>query len=167
MFDPLLSAAPAIQVHVLTAILSLVLGPLVIYRNRRDRLHKTLGYVWVTAMAVTALSSFLIHGIAVLGLFSPIHLLSVVTLWSLFVAIRAAMRGDIHTHSGTLRGLYHYGLMIAGLFTFLPGRLLNTVFFADAPAGGWVVIGLGTTLIAMNILRGWLDTRRRSVGRFT
>lgn len=159
MFDPLLSAPPVIQIHVLGAVLSLLLGPVTLYRSRRDHLHKVLGYVWVTAMAVTALSSFLIHDFALVGPFSPIHLLSLLALASLFVAVRAAIRGNTTLHRETMHGLYWRGLTIAGLFTFLPGRLVNRVFFGADPELGWVVICIGAAWMVSDIVRKHFERR--------
>ena len=78
--DLLLKAPVHIQFHVLCVVYALLIGPLAIFRPQRDRLHRWLGYSWVVALALTALISFFIFGFRVLGPFSPIHLLSVLTL---------------------------------------------------------------------------------------
>ena len=39
-FAPFLAASPTIQIHAIAATLALVLGPIAIYRDRRDVLHK-------------------------------------------------------------------------------------------------------------------------------
>ena len=150
---PFLAASPLIQIHAAAATLALVLGPVVIFRRRRDALHKQLGYVWVTFMALAALSSFGIWGFGVIGPFSPIHILSVLALWTLWTSIRAARARDIRRHELALRNLYWRGLIVAGLLNFLPGRSTNRSFFPENPAFGWVVIGVGLTLLALPILR--------------
>jgi len=86
-----------------------------------------MGRAWVTAMAVVALSSFAIFEIRLLGPFSPIHLLSLFTLVQLGVAVRAARRGDIALHRRVMKGLVFGVLMLAGAFTFLPGRIMYAV----------------------------------------
>ena len=80
--DAVLLAAVAIDV-LAAALVAHFLGPFALDRARRDRLHKVLGYTWVLAMAITALSSFFIHSFPVIGPFSPIHLLALFALWSL------------------------------------------------------------------------------------
>ena len=60
--------------------------------------------------------------------FSPIHFFTVWTLINVPVAIYLARKGKIRHHRGAMTGLY-VGLCIAGAFTLLPGRLLNTFFF--------------------------------------
>ncbi len=141
---PFLTAPLHIQLHATAAIIALVLGPLALYRTRRDRLHKITGYIWMLAILVTALSSFAITSFGVIGPISPIHLLSVLALWSLWRGITTIRAGNLAAHRATLRNLYWRGMMIAGLFNFLPtGRMVNRTVFPDRPELGWVVIGLG------------------------
>ena len=123
--------------------LAIVTGPIPMYRRERDIWHKTLGYIWVIAMVVVALSSFFIHSFAVIGPFSPLHVLAVFTLWSLWRGIASARAGRIAAHRATFRGLYWYGLLIAGLANFLPDRRINQVVFNGQDHLGWIVIGFG------------------------
>lgn len=150
--DPYLSAPAHIQVHIVAALLALLLGPVALYRVRRDGLHKAIGYAWITLMAVVALSSFLITNFGVIGPFSPIHLLAILTLWSLWAAVRHARAGRIAAHRIVLRNLYWYGLIIAGLFNFLPGRGTNRVVFAGREELGLWVIAAGMTLLLGHLL---------------
>jgi uncharacterized membrane protein len=152
-FDPILNAPLPIQIHVASAICAVVLGPIVLWRRSRDIWHRRLGYAWVTAMLMTALSSFLISDEPVIGSFSPIHGLSVFTIYGLWQGISAARARDIAAHQGHMRGLYFWAMGVAGLFTFLPGRRMNTVFFSDYPTVGFtavaVVIGGGLAAYAI------------------
>lgn len=141
---PFLNAAPYIQAHAIGAMLALVLGPVALYRSRRDIWHKIIGYVWMLAMLVAVLTSFAITNFGLIGPFSPIHLLSVLALWSLGRAMSAIRAGDVVAHQRFLRNLYWRGVIVAGLFNFLPsGRMVNQIVFPEAPQRGWVVIGLG------------------------
>lgn len=139
--------SPAIQIHIVTALLAVVLGPVVLFRPRRDALHRTLGYVWVMAMAVVALSSFMIHSIRVIGPFSPIHALSVYTLYGLVQAIRAARARRIAEHRATMRWLYFWSMGVAGLFTLLPGRAMHRVLFGADTWAGFVLIVAGVAIV--------------------
>lgn len=152
--DPYLSAPLHIQIHIVAALIALPLGPVVLYRQSRDLLHKVMGYLWVLAMVTLALSSFLITNFGIIGPFSPIHLLAVLTLWSLWTAVRHARAGRTAAHRIVLRNLYWYGLIIAGLFNFLPGRGTNRVFFDGREALGIWVIVLGLALLLGNLIRG-------------
>jgi hypothetical protein len=59
-----------------------------------------------------------------------------------------------------MRGMTLGALGIAGLFTLLPGRTLNAVFFADRPEMGWAALALG-----LGVLAGlaWRGSRSRAV----
>ncbi|MEL6467062.1 MAG: DUF2306 domain-containing protein [Pseudomonadota bacterium] len=150
---PILTASPMIQLHIAAALVALFLGPFALYRARRDRLHKVLGYTWVLAMAITALSSFFIHSFPVIGPFSPIHLLALFALWSLYEGMRHIFAGRVGPHRLVMRSLYWNGLIVAGLFNFLPGRTTNRVFFGAAPELGYVVMAIGLTGVVVLALR--------------
>ena len=152
-FAPYLTAEPHIQFHIAAAILALCIGPVALYRKRRDRVHKIIGYTWVTLMALVALSSFLITSFGIVGPFSPIHLLALWTLWSLHLAIKHVVAGNIAMHRLVMRNLYWYGLIIAGLFNFLPGRSTNALFFDGREELGLWVLGAGLALWAANAMR--------------
>ena len=151
---PFLSAPLIVQLHALAAVIALGLGPLLIARRKRDTLHRALGYVWVLAMGGAALSSFGIHDFAVLGPFSPIHLLAVLALWSIWVGLRTIWRGDVEAHRHAMRSLYWRGVLVAAAFNFLPGRVVNRTFFDDARAWGFVPMALILALILWDLWRG-------------
>lgn len=82
-------------------------------------------------MVTAALSSFAITEVRVMGPFSPIHILSIVTLLTLVAALHAARQKNIHRHRRLMRILYISGPVVAGLFTLLPGRLMHIVVFGS------------------------------------
>ena len=79
-------------------------------------------------MLVTAITTFFIRSINP-GHLSPIHLFIPLTLFGVFAALWNGRRGNISGHRAAMLGLYVGGLLIAGGFTLLPGRLLHHVFF--------------------------------------
>ena len=124
-----LTEAPVlIQIHAYAAILSFALGPFALLRKRRDIWHKAAGYVWVAAMYCTAISSMFFSETPMIGPFSPIHILSVITLIGLTYALRAAILRNTIAHGCAMRALYAQALIIPGVFTFLPGRRMNALF---------------------------------------
>jgi len=125
--DPLWRTSTLVQVHVLTVFYALATGPLQFALPKGTRLHRMLGWSWVLAMAVTAVTSLFIRDIND-GRFSPIHLFSVWTLISLPIAVWLARIGHIRSHRATLIGLY-IGLVIAGLLSIAPGRVVWDMFF--------------------------------------
>jgi uncharacterized membrane protein len=127
---PLLAASPAVQVHAAAASLALVLGSVQLVRKQRDRLHRAIGWGWMAAMASAALSSFLVHEIrTVLGLFSPIHLLSILTLAGLPRAVWYARQHLVRKHRRMVLILYWFGLVLPGALTLLPGRIMSKAVF--------------------------------------
>jgi uncharacterized membrane protein len=107
--------------HLATVIPALPLGAYLLARRKGDRLHKMLGRIWAVLMLLTAASSFGLHYVT--GGFSPIHLLSALVLVSVPLAIRNARRGNIAAHRRAMTIVY-LSLVIAGFFTFLPGRMM-------------------------------------------
>ncbi|MEO1778812.1 MAG: DUF2306 domain-containing protein [Pseudomonadota bacterium] len=140
--EPLLNASLPIQIHVALALMALMLGPVVLWRNRRDRVHRVLGYVWVCALTGAALVSFAITSpFTPIGL-SPIHLLSLYALYGLWVAMRAIYRRDVALHRHVMQNLYVRGVVLAGAFNFLPGRTAQRILLPDMPALGYGIIAL-------------------------
>jgi uncharacterized membrane protein len=145
-----LTEAPAlIQIHAYAAILSFALGPFALLRKRRDIWHKSAGYVWVAAMYCTAISSMFFSETPMIGPFSPIHILSVMTLVGLTYAVRAAILRNAIAHGRAMRALYAQALIIPGVFTFLPGRRMNAVFSGGQDmAVFWVAAAVGALVMA-------------------
>ena len=76
-------------------------------------------------MAVVAISSLFIFELRLWGPFSPIHLLSLFTLVTFYLAVQAARHNNINRHQRMMRALYIFALLLTGAFTFFPGRLLH------------------------------------------
>jgi len=149
---PFLTAPLDIQVHIIAACLALALGPIVLYRRRRDKWHRILGYAWIVAMASLAISSFAIPShFTALGL-GPLHGFAVVTLWSLWAGVRAARVRDVERHQAIFRSLYSNGLIIAGAFTFVPGRTFSRIVFGEASQLGWGIIAAVLALVALRLI---------------
>ncbi|MEI4231450.1 DUF2306 domain-containing protein [Roseovarius sp. D22-M7] len=127
--SPLLSAGPVIATHALVAIAAIALGALQLVLPKGTSYHRIAGLSWIAAMALVALSSFFIHEFRTFGPFSPIHILSAITLWALWSGIAAARRGDIARHRQTMRALFVLALVLTGGFTLVPGRRMHAVLF--------------------------------------
>ena len=115
--------------HLATIMLALVLTPVMLLRRKGDTRHRVLGYVWVAAMAGTALISFAIR-FSNHGNFSVIHIISVWTLINVPLIVIRARRHDIVRHRRAVRGLVVGALLVAGFFTFPFDRLLGHWLFA-------------------------------------
>jgi len=128
--SPLLTGTFALQVHVASAITTFAIGLFLLSGlPKGTRLHKRLGWSWVISMASTAISSFFLVGLNGNHM-SWIHGLSAWTIIILPFAVVAARRHDVKAHAKHMRGMFFGGMLIAGLFTFLPGRTMWHIFFA-------------------------------------
>ncbi|PST19348.1 hypothetical protein C7U61_12530 [Rhizobium sp. JAB6] len=147
-FEPLLDAPIAIRIHVAAVVPAALLGAYLLVRPKGTPRHRLLGKIWLILMVVTALSSFFIHQINMFHGFSPIHLLSVFVLFGCWGAIVNARRHNIEAHKRIVRGLYFGGIVGAGVFTFLPGRIMNKMAFdGDEIVPFVVAAGLAIALL--------------------
>ena len=126
---PLLDAAPAIPLHAFAAMGAFVLGLVQFAAPKGTLPHRTIGWIWVSLMLAISVSSFFIHGIRLWGPWSPIHLLSIFTLVMLPLAVLHARRHHVPGHRNTMIGIFVGALVVAGAFTFLPGRIMHQVAF--------------------------------------
>ncbi len=145
----LAQAGLAVQIHVVFALAAIGMIPVVMWRRKRDRLHKIMGYSWAAAMAGTALSSFAISSFGWIGPFSPLHGLAVLTLWSLYSTIRAAIRRDVKRHKTGLRNLATFGLGVPMVLNFLPDRLFTRAFFDN---NGWPALWASAVILSVIVL---------------
>ena len=127
--EALFIADNPIASHALAAILALFLGILQLTRKKGTVPHKYIGYAWVLLMLYVSTSSFFIYELKIIGEFSPIHFLSVFTIWSVIYAIIMIRRGEITKHKRTMTLLFYLGLVLTGAFTLLPNRIMYTVLF--------------------------------------
>ena len=128
---PLLDAAAAIPLHALAAMTAFVLGIVQLAAPKGTLPHRTLGWIWVCLMASVAVSSFWIHQIRLVGPWSPIHLLSIFTLAMLPLAVWRAHTHRVADHRRIMILIFSGALVVAGLFTLLPGRIMHTVIFGQ------------------------------------
>lgn len=127
--EPLLAASGAIQFHVAAAVLALGIGLGILLGPKGTVPHRIMGWLWALLMAAVALGSFWIHELKIVGDFSPIHLLSIAALAGLPVLVLAARRHDLRRHRRMVYTLYFAALVAAGLFAFMPGRIMSRVVF--------------------------------------
>ena len=83
----------------------------------------------VGLMMTVAGSSFWVHQIRLVGLWSPIHLLSILVLVTVPLAVWRAHHHRVTDHRRIMISVFSGALVIAGLFTLLPGRIMQAVVF--------------------------------------
>jgi uncharacterized membrane protein len=128
---PLLNAAPEIQIHAFAAMAAFALGIVQLAAPKGTLPHRTLGWIWVALMLMISATSFLIHGIRLWGPWSPIHLLSIFAPVMLAVGVVAARRHRVRAHKITMMSVFAGALVLAGLFTLVPGRIMHSVLFGQ------------------------------------
>ncbi len=114
-------------IHLSAALTALAVGVVIMLRPKGRAVHKAQGWAWVTAMAVTAVSSLFITTLR--DGYSLLHLLSGWTIIALPMAVFAIRRGNVKAHRSAMTGMFVGGLIVAGALNFLPGRLILRVFF--------------------------------------
>jgi uncharacterized membrane protein len=123
----LLQQAWPIPHHALAAFAAIFVRGAQLVMRKGGNIHRVMGYIWVTLMVGVALSSFFIHELRMLGPFSVIHVLSIWTLLSVYLAVRAARERRINAHRRWMQNLYVLALLLTGAFTLLPGRTMYLV----------------------------------------
>ncbi len=128
---PLLNASLAIQIHAFAAMAAFALGLVQLAAPKGTLPHRTVGWIWVVLMLTVSLSSFYVQELRLWGPWSPIHLLSIFTLVMLPVAVWQARRHAVVHHRRAMQGIFFGGLVIAGIFTFAPGRIMHALVFGS------------------------------------
>lgn len=148
--DALLTAPAIVQFHLAAALPALVLGPFALFRRRRDRLHKVLGYGWIAAILALALSGLFIRAeFPLLGPFGLIHLFSLLGIWGVADGLRLIRRGDVEGHLSAMQSVWFGAVGLAFLLTLLPGRTVNRFLFGDEGGIGIAVFVLGLAGLAL------------------
>jgi uncharacterized membrane protein len=129
--EPLLEASLPIRIHAFSAFAAILIGAVQLVGKKGSISHRTLGFTWAILMLTIAVSSFWIHELRVLGAWSPIHLLSILVLVAVPLAVWNAHQHRIDRHRSGMVKLYGLALILTGLFTLLPGRIMHSVVFGD------------------------------------
>jgi uncharacterized membrane protein len=122
-----------ILIHMSAALSALALGTVMLVRRKGTFSHKVLGRLWAALMLTVAVSSLWVPSFLH---FTWIHLFTVLTLVSLPWAIYKIRSGDVRGHAQAMKGLFIGGLVIAGVFTLVPGRLLGNLLWQSVKSYG-------------------------------
>lgn len=114
---------PVIIAHASMAGVAVLLGAALLKARKGTRAHRVGGWIWVLCMAGVAGVSFAIRGP---NGFSWIHGLSVFTLMALVWSVTFARLHRVRPHRISMISMYAGALVVTGLFTLLPNRLLGS-----------------------------------------
>ena len=123
----LFNEAQPIPLHAIMAMIAIILGGIQLSMKKGGAIHKLLGRIWVSLMMFVAISSFFIHKTKMWGDYSPIHLLSLWTIFILGVGIYYARVGNIKRHKQVMIATYFFALILTGFFTLMPGRVMHQI----------------------------------------
>ena len=127
--EPLLAAKPIIVFHALVALSAFLIGLVQFAGPKGTTMHRVVGWSWVLLLMSVAASSFWIQGLRQIGPFSWIHSLSIYVLVSIPFAVLHARRHNVQAHKKAMIGIFLGALVIAGLLTLYPGRIMHEVVF--------------------------------------
>ena len=116
-----------IPLHAIMAIVAVILGGIQLSMKKGGSIHKLLGRIWVGLMLIVAITSFFIHEIKLWGAYSPIHFLSLWTIFILGVGIYYVRVGNIKRHKQVMIATYFFALIQTGFFTLMPGRVMHQI----------------------------------------
>jgi uncharacterized membrane protein len=125
---PLWSQPFSVQLHVLSVAVAFFVGLIIFLLPKGTGFHRLLGWTFVVAMIGAAATSIMMIADFNTGL-NFLHIFTVVTVVSLTLGLRAIRRGNVQGHAYNMIGLYIGGLLVAGSFSFIPGRLMWRMLF--------------------------------------
>lgn len=118
--------------HLATVVPCFVIGSFLLLIKKGTRVHIGLGRVYMILMMFTATVTLFMParvGPVVLNHFGWIHSFSLLTIYTIPTAYFAIKKGNVRTHKRKMILLYFGAIIIAGGFTFAPGRYLHELFF--------------------------------------
>ena len=119
----------ALTIHLTAALWALLAGISQLSTPKGTRFHKMVGWSWMAAMVIVAVSSFWLTGFMDLFWgYSPIHLLSVWILVCVAVSLHSAKTNNIKRHKAFAIGAF-YGVVGAGIGALAPGRVIHQWLF--------------------------------------
>lgn len=118
--------------HLFTILPCVFIGGLLLIIKKGTKIHKQFGRVYMVLMLFTAIVTLFMPakvGGALFNHFGWIHLFSFLTIYTVPTAYLAIKKGNVKVHKRKMILLYFGAIIIAGAFTFSPGRYLHEVFF--------------------------------------
>lgn len=118
--------------HLATVVPSFFIGTVLLLIKKGTQVHKIFGRIYMILMLLTAIITLFMPatiGFTIFNHFGWIHIFSFVVLYTVPTAYFAIKKGDVKSHKRKMILLYFGALIIAGAFTFSPGRYLYGLFF--------------------------------------
>ncbi len=120
------------NLHLITVVPCFIIGTLLLIIKKGTPIHKGFGRVYMVLMLFTACVTLFMPadvGPQFLNHFGWIHSFSFLTIYTVPTAYLAIKKGNVKAHKRKMILLYFGAIILAGGFTFVPGRYLHNVFF--------------------------------------
>lgn len=118
--------------HLLTVLPAVVLGTILMVMKKGTPYHRLLGKFYLLLMLATGTITLFMParvGPQFFGHFGWIHAFSFLALYSVPNAYLAVRAKNVRKHQRIMIGLYVGGILLAGAFALMPGRLLHQWLF--------------------------------------
>jgi uncharacterized membrane protein len=118
--------------HLITVVPCFIIGTILLLIKKGTSIHRNFGRIYMILMMITAIITLFMPAIVgprFLNHLGYIHLFSFLTIYTVPTAYLAIKKGDIKSHKRKMIVLYFGAIIIAGGFTFFPGRYLYEMFF--------------------------------------
>jgi uncharacterized membrane protein len=103
----IIPSSPIVLIHLCIILPCAVFGTYLIFAKKGTQFHKTIGKVYMVLMAITGILTLFIPaqvGQRIFNHFGLLHLLSLLTIYSVPKAWFAIKRGDVKTHKSAKQG---------------------------------------------------------------
>lgn len=127
-----MSYTTLMYLHLGTILPAFILGTLSFILKKGTITHKYIGRVYMVLMLTTAIITLFMPsfvGPQLFNHFGWIHCFSFLTIYTVPTAYIAVKNGHIKRHKYKMIGLYVGAMLIAGAFTFMPGRYMHSLVF--------------------------------------
>ncbi len=118
--------------HLGTVVPAFLIGAYLLISRKGTPMHRLFGKMYMALMLLTATITLFMPaevGPRLFDHFGFLHLFSVLVFYSVPTAYFAVQNNQFKKHRNHMIGLYVGGILIAGAFAFMPGRLLYGWFF--------------------------------------
>jgi uncharacterized membrane protein len=118
--------------HLATVIPCFIIGTMLLVIKKGTKIHVNFGRIYMVLMLITATITLFMQaevGPTIFNHFGWIHSFSFLTIYTVPTAYIAIKKGNIKVHKRKMILLYFGAIIIAGGFTFVPGRYMHSLFF--------------------------------------
>ena len=125
-----------IYIHAFFALIAVPVGLYILLTKKGTQKHKSTGRIWTLFLLIVSFTALFIQAINP-GKYSLIHLLIPWTIGSLIYSIwsirkfqKTKLQKYKKAHMYSMIGVYVGALLVAGVFTLMPGRLFYEILFS-------------------------------------